>query len=351
MRYGFIVNSALMVAIVILSVFLSWIVAREETPIFTSSVTFQVVLQSGEYDSAEGVMAGASYVAKDLSRAVYTDDFLRMISKEKFNIRDERLFDSSIKNRTWKSIVSSTSEGSFVRVDISHPNKQDARALISAVVQVMTKYHPKWYSRGVTGIVRVVEGPTVLSKPYRKREFATLVGGLSIGILVGGSFLVKLMMDRRARFNSENYDAVKEKTLTIIAERVYIQKNTQKPSNDNDYNMRRDVSPKENKSIESNDLNARANREFPLKDNRPLSEFVESGRVFKPEPMPVLQTGILPMSDPNKEPSSNINQSGKIRTYRDESNANPGAVVPEIVGSEKEESNSGKFYYMGQIVD
>ncbi len=324
MRRYFFVNYITMTAIVVLFVLVSSLIARSETPVYRSSVTVQVALQPRASDTVGSLAQGSALLARDLAYAVSTADFLNLVLQSGYDISDERLKNPSTQRELWKSAVKARSNGSFVIIDVNYTDKRDTRLIISAITKTIAQRHLRWYPFGVYGTVRVTENPIVETVPYRPNEFLTVFGGMLLGIFVGG---VVLLVQHRIRNHGRVFN--KHYRATTVSSKKLASAGNVKSATNN-------VSQKTQVFNYSKNNNTPASQETKLPD------------VLKLDSQVKLQTGILPMSDPNRDDKSDIVGRNNL------SDSVGGSAVERVSNNKADDdtkSPGGKFYYMGQVVE
>ncbi len=179
------------------------------TPKYSSEIDFLLV-QDGVVDRDDECLAGESekYLAKVLSKVVYTKSFLDDIAKRSKDV--EKNFSKNIKERKkeWRrEIVAFDVKGTgILKVKVYDKNRKMAEKIANGISENLVKNGDKYYGRDNSIKIKVIDGPITSSVPkFPDIKFNTILG-FFLGA-IGAIFLIYIFEDFDLSLNKKKNES------------------------------------------------------------------------------------------------------------------------------------------------
>ena len=161
-------------------------------PLEYSSTARFLVVQKVQPADAYSAIKAVETITDNLSEVVHTTSFFDRVLATDVRIRKTYFSRTELKRRKqWnKMVIAHTTRGSgFLTISVYHPDKREARSLMSAISQVLVSNGWEYVNADIQ--IKIVD-PAIESRfPARPNLPANALAGLVFGAIVGGAVVLR----------------------------------------------------------------------------------------------------------------------------------------------------------------
>ncbi len=168
----------------------AWYYSGQLIPEYQSGASLLFIQEQRPSLDPAATIRSAERIAETFAQVVMTEDFLKQVILLEPSLNQSLPESPSLRREQWQKMMSTQTDGSFLRLEVFHPNAVVAEKTISAAALVLKTKTNKWHGGGDTIQVKIVDSPLTSAQPVRPNNVLNTVLGAITGFLLGVALLL-----------------------------------------------------------------------------------------------------------------------------------------------------------------